>query len=64
MSAPTQPELESLARALARLLVAWWQEKLKQPNSKQSRAPPEAITGRSDEQFDLQAVMTIDAEKE
>ena len=45
MSAVTQTDLDSLAQALAQLLVAWW--RLHEHEDAQSRAPPasaEALT--------------------
>lgn len=64
MSTIAQPDLDNLAYALARLLATHWQCQLHATATKQSRAPPEAKAGRSDEQFDSPAVMTVDAEQE
>ena len=64
MTDAAHPELETLACVLARLLAVWWQEKLRQTNDMQSRAPPGTDVERTEDQFDSQADMSIDAAKE
>jgi hypothetical protein len=64
MTTPLQPDLDNLAYALARLLATYWQCQLHVTATKQSRAPPVVKADRTDDQFDPQAVTTVDAEKE